>query len=139
MSTELPAAAKQASERAVLSAIEESKNPSGSAATADAQAPSSSASSSTSSTDSDPETLTRPLKTVFDDQQHFVRPNLPPLGLVETYTVACQQNAVHGLAHRWTLWFDNASKADKAKSWEEQLTKVMTFGSVECAYSLLLQ
>lgn len=29
------------------------------------------------------------------------------------------------------LWFDNASKADKAKEWEEQLQQVMAFESVE--------
>ncbi|BGP34352.1 eukaryotic translation initiation factor 4E [Rhodotorula toruloides] len=37
----------------------------------------------------------------------------------------------HPLCSPWTLWFDSASKQDKAKSWEEALTKVISFQSVE--------
>ncbi|PRQ70142.1 Translation Initiation factor eIF- 4e-like domain-containing protein [Rhodotorula toruloides] len=37
----------------------------------------------------------------------------------------------HPLYSPWTLWFDSASKQDKAKSWEEALTKVISFQSVE--------
>jgi len=35
-----------------------------------------------------------------------------------------------------TLWFDNASKQDKAKSWDEQLTEVLSFESVETFWGL---
>ncbi|BGP10367.1 eukaryotic translation initiation factor 4E [Rhodotorula toruloides] len=37
----------------------------------------------------------------------------------------------HPLYSPWTLWFDSASKQDKSKSWEEALTKVISFHSVE--------
>ncbi|GAA6058793.1 hypothetical protein JCM10212_001909 [Sporobolomyces blumeae] len=37
----------------------------------------------------------------------------------------------HPLYSPWTLWFDSASKQDKAKSWEEALSKVVSFQSVE--------
>ena len=32
---------------------------------------------------------------------------------------------------QWQLWFDSASKQDKAKSWDEALIKVVSFDSVE--------
>ncbi|KAL7004669.1 eukaryotic translation initiation factor 4E [Cystobasidiomycetes sp. EMM_F5] len=51
------------------------------------------------------------LRTVFSDPKNF--------------------NVVHPLYSKWILWFDNASKADKAKEWEEQLQQVMAFESVE--------
>ncbi|GJN93464.1 hypothetical protein Rhopal_006521-T1 [Rhodotorula paludigena] len=37
----------------------------------------------------------------------------------------------HPLYSPWTLWFDSASKQDKAKSWEDQLAQVISFQSVE--------
>ncbi|GAA5934920.1 eukaryotic translation initiation factor 4E [Sporobolomyces koalae] len=40
-------------------------------------------------------------------------------------------NVKHPLYSPWTLWFDSASKQDKAKSWEEALSKVISFQSVE--------
>ncbi|BGP13488.1 eukaryotic translation initiation factor 4E [Rhodosporidiobolus nylandii] len=42
----------------------------------------------------------------------------------------------HPLYAPWTLWFDSASKQDKAKSWDEALTKVVAFESVEDFWSL---
>lgn len=49
--------------------------------------------------------------TVFDSRQEFT--------------------VKHPLATTWTLWFDSASKQDKAKSWDEALVKIMDFDSVE--------
>lgn len=40
-------------------------------------------------------------------------------------------NVKHPLYAPWTLWFDSASKQDKAKSWDDQLNEVVTFQSVE--------
>lgn len=40
-------------------------------------------------------------------------------------------NVKHPLYSPWTLWFDSASKQDKAKSWEEALSEVISFQSVE--------
>lgn len=40
-------------------------------------------------------------------------------------------NVKHPLYSPWVLWFDSASKQDKAKSWEEALSKVISFQSVE--------
>lgn len=37
----------------------------------------------------------------------------------------------HPLYSKWQLWFDSASKQDKAKSWDEALIKVVSFDSVE--------
>ncbi|BGP57540.1 hypothetical protein JCM8202_002260 [Rhodotorula sphaerocarpa] len=42
----------------------------------------------------------------------------------------------HPLYSPWTLWFDSASKQDKAKSWEESLAKVISFQSVEHFWGL---
>ncbi|GAA5953726.1 hypothetical protein JCM8115_004131 [Rhodotorula mucilaginosa] len=42
----------------------------------------------------------------------------------------------HPLYSPWTLWFDSASKQDKAKSWEEALAKVISFQSVEHFWGL---
>ncbi|KAM0786670.1 hypothetical protein ACM66B_002118 [Microbotryomycetes sp. NB124-2] len=42
----------------------------------------------------------------------------------------------HPLYSPWTLWFDSASKQDKAKSWDEALVKVISFSSVEEFWSL---
>lgn len=40
-------------------------------------------------------------------------------------------NVKHPLHSTWQLWFDSASKQDKAKSWDEALVKVIAFDSVE--------
>lgn len=40
-------------------------------------------------------------------------------------------NVVHPLYSKWILWFDNASKQNKARDWNEQLQQVMSFESVE--------
>ncbi|BGP26704.1 capbinding protein [Rhodotorula toruloides] len=37
----------------------------------------------------------------------------------------------HPLCSPWTLWFDSATKQDKAKSWDEALTNVISFQSIE--------
>ncbi|GAA5988943.1 hypothetical protein JCM10908_006239 [Rhodotorula pacifica] len=42
----------------------------------------------------------------------------------------------HPLYSPWTLWFDSATKQDKAKSWEESLAKVISFQSVEHFWGL---
>ncbi|GAA5865561.1 hypothetical protein JCM3774_002051 [Rhodotorula dairenensis] len=42
----------------------------------------------------------------------------------------------HPLYSPWTLWFDSASKQDKAKSWEDALAKVISFQSVEHFWGL---
>ncbi|GAA6025815.1 hypothetical protein JCM10207_000643 [Rhodosporidiobolus poonsookiae] len=42
----------------------------------------------------------------------------------------------HPLYSPWTLWFDSASKQDKAKSWDEALSKVVSFQSVEDFWGL---
>lgn len=51
------------------------------------------------------------IKTVFSDPANF--------------------NVVHPLYSKWILWFDNASKQNKAKDWNEQLQEVMAFETVE--------
>ncbi|KAH8916125.1 eukaryotic translation initiation factor 4E [Atractiella rhizophila] len=51
------------------------------------------------------------VKTVFEDASNFTHK--------------------HPLYSRWTLFFDNASKADKAKDWNESLQRVIDFDSVE--------
>ena len=40
-------------------------------------------------------------------------------------------NVKHPLHSTWQLWFDSASKSDKAKSWDEALVKVISFDSIE--------
>lgn len=40
-------------------------------------------------------------------------------------------NVKHPLHSTWQLWFDSASKQDKAKSWDDALVKVIAFDSVE--------
>lgn len=50
-------------------------------------------------------------KTVFEDPAHFT--------------------VKHPLHSTWQLWFDSASKQDKAKSWDDALMKVIDFDSVE--------
>lgn len=71
MSTELPAAARQASEKAVLQAIEDSKAPQaqqeGSSAGEQADGSSGEAGAAQTADGSD-----NKVTTVFDDQQHFV-------------------------------------------------------------------
>ncbi|GAA6007012.1 hypothetical protein JCM11491_001477 [Sporobolomyces phaffii] len=50
---------------------------------------------------------------------------------VTVLSSATDFNVKHPLYSPWTLWFDSASKQDKAKSWEEALSKVISFQSVE--------
>lgn len=40
-------------------------------------------------------------------------------------------NVKHPLYSNWTLWFDNASKNDKAQNWEDLIQRVMEIESVE--------
>jgi translation initiation factor 4E len=40
-------------------------------------------------------------------------------------------NVKHPLYSTWTLWFDNATKNDKAKNWDELIQQVMQVESVE--------
>ncbi|KAI9605127.1 hypothetical protein KEM48_002917 [Puccinia striiformis f. sp. tritici PST-130] len=40
-------------------------------------------------------------------------------------------NVKHPLYSTWTLWFDNASKNDKAKNWDDLIQEVMQVESVE--------
>lgn len=54
-----------------------------------------------------------------------------PDALVTVFSDPLSFNVKHPLYSTWTLWFDNASKADKAKSWDEQLQQVMEVNSVE--------
>ncbi|GAA5839378.1 hypothetical protein JCM11251_003963 [Rhodosporidiobolus azoricus] len=42
----------------------------------------------------------------------------------------------HPLYAPWTLWFDSASKQDKAKSWDDALSEVVSFQSVEDFWGL---
>lgn len=55
-------------------------------------------------------------------------PNLPPITVFNSQT---NFNVKHPLYSTWTLWFDNASKNDKAKNWDELIQKVMLVESVE--------
>ena len=55
----------------------------------------------------------------------------PSNGLVTVLHNPSEFNVVHPLHSTWTLWFDNASKQDKAKDWNEQLQQVMEIDSVE--------
>lgn len=55
----------------------------------------------------------------------------PSNGLVTVLHNPSEFNVVHPLHSTWTLWFDNASKQDKAKDWNEQLQQVMEITSVE--------
>jgi len=52
-------------------------------------------------------------------------------GMVTVLHDPANFNVVHPLYSTWTLWFDNASKQDKAKDWNEQLQEVMEIQSVE--------
>lgn len=53
-------------------------------------------------------------------------------GTIKTvFTDPANFNVVHPLYSKWILWFDNASKQNKAKDWNEQLQEVMTFETVE--------
>jgi len=119
----LPPAAKAASEQAVKAAIAETV-PSASAGKEkeDGEIDESAAASSTTSpskakangsgngADSIQADGTG-MRTVFSDPANF--------------------NVVHPLYSKWILWFDNASKQNKAKDWNEQLQEVMSFESVE--------
>ncbi|KAM0748154.1 translation initiation factor eIF4e [Meredithblackwellia eburnea MCA 4105] len=54
--------------------------------------------------------------------------------LSQDVTVFSDQNnftVKHPLYSTWQLWFDSASKQDKAKSWDDALQKVIAFDSVE--------
>lgn len=44
----------------------------------------------------------------------------------------------HPLQYRWTLWYDNSASARKNRfaSWDENLTELMTFGTVEEFWAL---
>ncbi|GAA6056942.1 hypothetical protein JCM3770_007155 [Rhodotorula araucariae] len=42
----------------------------------------------------------------------------------------------HPLYSPWTLWFDSASKQDKAKSWQDSLARVISFTTVEDFWGL---
>lgn len=57
-------------------------------------------------------------------------------GVTTVFDSAKEFNVKHPLYSPWTLWFDSASKQDKAKSWDEALVKVISFSSVEEFWSL---
>ncbi|SCV70398.1 BQ2448_1792 [Microbotryum intermedium] len=54
-----------------------------------------------------------------------------PTSLITVFDDRVNFNVKHPLCSPWTLWFDSASKQDKAKSWDEALVKVIGFESVE--------
>lgn len=58
------------------------------------------------------------------------RDSLPP-GLITVFSNPSEFNVKHPLHSTWQLWFDSASKQDKAKSWDDALVKVIAFDSVE--------
>lgn len=66
--------------------------------------------------------------TVFADHQKFNV--VHPLLNAWCVSITCR-GLGSSLDDNRTLWFDNASKQDKAKSWDEQLTEVLSFESVE--------
>lgn len=51
---------------------------------------------------------------------------------------AAAGGASHPLQYRWTLWYDNSASARKNRfaSWDENLTELMTFGTVEEFWAL---
>ncbi|KAG0146683.1 hypothetical protein CROQUDRAFT_43959 [Cronartium quercuum f. sp. fusiforme G11] len=54
-----------------------------------------------------------------------------PDALVTVFSSQTDFNVKHPLYSTWTLWFDNASKNDKAKNWDELIQRVMEVESVE--------
>lgn len=54
-----------------------------------------------------------------------------PNALVTVFSSQTEFNVKHPLYSTWTLWFDNASKNDKAKNWDELIQRVMEVESVE--------
>jgi len=102
----LPAAAKAAAEQAVKTAIAENSEEG-----EIAEGGSSSGANGKSNGEDNIAADGSGMKTVFSDPANF--------------------NVVHPLYSKWVLWFDNASKQNKAKDWNEQLQEVMTFESVE--------
>ncbi|KAK4049582.1 eukaryotic translation initiation factor 4E [Microbotryomycetes sp. JL201] len=108
----LPPAAQQAAQAAVDSAIlkEAAAQQQGSQDQGESAASAADANSTVDSTDA-----TQPDVTVFQSQTDFT--------------------VKHPLYSPWTLWFDSASKQDKAKSWDEALVKVISFTSVEDLYN----
>ncbi|CAH7689264.1 eukaryotic translation initiation factor 4E [Phakopsora pachyrhizi] len=51
--------------------------------------------------------------------------------LITIFSSQTDFNVKHPLYSPWTLWFDNATKNDKAKNWEDLIQKVMEVESVE--------
>ncbi|KAI5474426.1 cap binding protein [Pseudohyphozyma bogoriensis] len=111
MSTEstLPPAAQEAAAATVAAAIEASK--------AAPSAVTDSTSEDKEGDDAAPQTVTV--------EGGLVDPRVTVFDSTTEYTVK------HPLYARWQLWFDSASKQDKAKSWDEALVKVIAFDSVE--------
>jgi hypothetical protein len=114
--TPLPAQAIAASNAAVKAAIAKS------------QVPLTKSNSTSTSDDDDDE----------DDQVNVPMPGETPVeprtpGLVDRTVFEDQAtfNVKHPLHSTWQLWFDSASKQDKAKSWDDALVKVIAFDSVE--------
>ncbi|KAL8287421.1 hypothetical protein RQP46_003279 [Phenoliferia psychrophenolica] len=73
--------------------------------------------------------------TVSDEVEEGEVPATRPAGLVEgdvtVFDNATSFTVKHPLYSKWQLWFDSASKQDKAKSWDDALVKVIAFDSVE--------
>lgn len=59
-------------------------------------------------------------------------------GAGDMAAAAASGGPTHPLQYRWTLWYDNSAAARKNRfaSWDENLTKLMTFGTVEEFWAL---
>jgi len=59
-------------------------------------------------------------------------------GARDMAAAAVSGGPTHPLQYRWTLWYDNSAAARKNRfaSWDENLTKLMTFGTVEEFWAL---
>ncbi|PLW10385.1 hypothetical protein PCANC_01681 [Puccinia coronata f. sp. avenae] len=125
-SSKLPPVAAQASSQAVRNALAEYSQAS--------SIPSSSVSSPqlahSSSSDKDDEEK--------DDRSSLEEGEIPtePAGSstnnpITIFSSQTEFNVKHPLYSTWTLWFDNATKNDKAKNWDELIQQVMQVESVE--------
>ncbi|ORY78040.1 translation initiation factor eIF 4e-like domain-containing protein [Leucosporidium creatinivorum] len=115
----LPPAAADAAAAAVRAAIEKSQQPGPTATETEAKEGATEGAGEGPEGDKEPQTTTV--------QPGLVDPNHD----VTVFADQANFTVKHPLYSPWTMWFDSASKQDKAKSWDEALVKVIAFESVE--------
>lgn len=79
----------------------------------------------------DPSTATTPSDSLSEEPQTIEAGLIDPNQDLTVFDSVTAFTVRHPLYARWQLWFDSASKQDKAKSWDEALVKVISFDSVE--------